>query len=180
MIFRTLMLTVLLATSACGGGNDDSSLPDGSRLISGGGTDVDSSIPANCLNCTLENELNVIDGNLASAATFFVPGSNASIVSIMAIAQPGTVFPAGTRSGVKYSLPNGFTSGTLSLITYLDGTLVDSFVLLTGAEDQLPRSAVFATTDGASASFNEVELSFNKQSSSTDLGLNVFDFATSQ
>lgn len=180
MIFRTLMLVVLLTANACGGGSTDSSLPDGFQLIAGGGTNVDSSIPANCLNCTIDNEFNVIDGNLASAAAFFVPGSNASIVSIRVIAQQGTVFPSGTRSGVKYSLPNGLTSGTLSLITYLNGAVVDNFVLLTGAEDQLPRSPTFATTDGASGPFNEVELSFNKQSSSTDLALNVFDFATSQ
>lgn len=175
---RTLVLTTLLATmAACGSGGSSSNIPADFELLAGGGTSVDSEIPPNCLNCSVISENSAIDGNPGTAASFFIPSTNASVVSIKAIAQQGVVFPAGSELGVLYGLPNGVTTGVFSLNAYLDGTLVNSFQIQEGTEDQTPRSPTFSTASSTTGPFNEVELSFNKQSSARDAALDVYSFA---
>lgn len=89
--------------------------------ITGGQTQVQSSADQACLNCASSENEQAIDGADATFATLHLETGLSGTLSLRATAQPGLVYPAGSRPGVSFSAPQNESNIEVVIRTYLGG-----------------------------------------------------------
>lgn len=136
---RRFLLPVLsLALSGCifSGNNADEAVcelavgeafcragPKSCVSITGGSTTTQFNAN-NCSNCTVSEAPKAIDGDRASFATLSLPAASLGSAALRAVAQTGTVFPAGRVAAAV--LTPGPPNNRLRVTTYLGGTLQET------------------------------------------------------
>jgi hypothetical protein len=133
-----------------------------------------------CVGCEVRNASRAIDGDGASFATLFMPAAASGTVALRALAQPGIVFPAGSRAGMLHSISYGDSTVVLiTLATSLGGEPQEeeTFNFGSGASEQdpsRPATASFPT----SAPYDAVELRFSRVGGPGEVNARVHAFCS--
>ena len=174
-----------IVLAGCDGGSDqdDVSLPDGRSLtlrcdtISGGSAQTTSSVDPLCVGCAVTDADAVADDDPRSFASMDATDSPPQqSVRIRSTAQPGIVFPAGSRVGAFVTRPPASGIDAQSVVTintYAGGVLQESGTrgastciadcgslndVTFNAGDDLPKTFLWFETDEP---FDAVEIGFS-------------------
>lgn len=122
------MALFLNACSSEDGGGGANPPPAGQGFcnlaIGGGNAGVTVTTSGGCLGCDVADKDKAIDNSDASYASMNFPNGATGNISVLAKAQPGIVFPEGSRVAVRLNFQNAH-SGTIAVNTYLSGVLQD-------------------------------------------------------
>lgn len=131
--------------------------------ITGGGSQVSAATSMPCNNCSSADNGKAADGNLESFATATVGQSlPTSGVSLRATAQPGIVFPAGSKPGAYTHVPDNSPSYNVTIRTFLAGTQQESVRTDSSSTDS-DALTYFTFVNPATQPFDAVEVLFSNQ-----------------
>lgn len=159
------LFAVLVSCGGGGGGNPGqaASAPSACVSITGGATRAEQEIDCSSVSpCGVVDPHQAADGDLETQATIVI-ALNGGTVRLRVTAQPGLVYPAGTRVGLVMRKYNNAVCAvrTLTLETYLGEQAVDQFAIDPAIANPPPsletreRDTVAFT---ASSAFDRVEL----------------------
>ncbi len=165
-----LMVGALLATVLVGCGSNsgrtDSFSVQCRQLLSAGGTTVATASSSNCLDCDASNADAAIDNDLQSFATLTIGEVSSGGASLLATAQDGVAFPAGSLAGALISFPGGRSQANVTIRTYLQGAQNDEVLrpepVVSGDDESLLVYAIQTT-----AVFDAIEVDFNRNGGNT-------------
>lgn len=142
--------------------------------ITGGGTS--SAFNASgCVACSAEGAAMAIDNNFETGAKVSLPPSAAALgqPGFRAIAQKGTIYPAGSTVGIVLS--NGQTQAGLQAQTYLDGVLQES---AGGSTQVFKEGGLVTVAYKTSKDFDAVELKMTAAKPDGSENLDILEFCS--
>ena len=156
MLRSALPAAVLAMVAGCGGSGGSGGSSSGAYCdsIRGGG----AQFMASCTGCTLSSQNAAVDGNLDSAAeAVATTGGVNPLATLRATAQPGIVYPAGSRGGVFFTAySNVCDTCSITINTYLGGVLQET---QSGANNSGgPGSGAFYSAVNSLRPFDAVEI----------------------
>ena len=169
-------LVAMLAACGGGGSSGPASSLGGCQPVGGAQTSATVSSPG-CSLCFVEDEHLTVDSAADTFGSLWMQGGFAGSVALLAQAQPGVMFPAGSEVGVLVMPQYGASAGvTLSLSTFSNNLLQEQFVLDVPAAGEHSESSPSLRSFETAAAYDSMELQFQRSAGSGTVRIQLNEF----
>ena len=173
------VIGLAVALAACGGGGGSSGSTSnlaGCRPLGGAQTRATVSSPG-CPLCFVEDEHLTVDSAADTFGALWMQGGFGGSVALLAQAQSGVMFPAGSEVGVLVMPHFGASAGvTLSLSTFSDNLLQEQFVLDVPVAGEHSESSPSLRSFETTAAYDGLELQFQRSAGSGTVRIQLNEF----